>query len=95
MKASHVILGVHLTNRLQNATDLQKTLSQFGCSIKTRIGLHEVSEDVCSPEGIVILELFGDEAEFAKLETQLKTIAGIEVQKMVFSHPSTGCDCQG
>ena len=53
------ILGLHLTDRVKEAIKVQDVLTKFGCSIKTRLGLHDVNDDVCSTNGIIILELCG------------------------------------
>jgi hypothetical protein len=81
----HIILGVHITDRLKNAVEVQRLFSEYGCNIKTRLGLHEV-HNVCSPNGVVILEMYGDEKVCFELADKLAAIQGIEVQKMVFKH---------
>lgn len=78
------ILGVHITDRVKKVSDVQSVLTTFGCSIKTRLGLHEVSDDFCSPNGLIILELTGSHEEFVKLENELLEIDGLDVKKMVF-----------
>ncbi|MCW3807300.1 hypothetical protein [Plebeiibacterium marinum] len=78
------ILGVSVYDRTQEAGEVQNVLTKYGCSIKTRLGMHEVSNDFCSKSGLIILELFGEMEEQEKLETSLKQINGVEVQKMVF-----------
>ena len=78
------ILGLKITQRAEKSTEVQDVLTKFGCSIHTRLGLHEASEDYCSQEGLIILELVGDVGEMLKLEEALKQIPGVEVQKMVF-----------
>jgi len=78
------ILGIHVTNRVQDATRIQEILTKFGCSIKTRLGLHEVTEDYCAATGLILLELTGNPEEFEKLEKELVGIPGLEVRKMVF-----------
>ncbi len=84
----HIILGVHVTNRLKNAADVQRLFTEYGCNIKTRLGLHEVGENACSPSGIVLLEMWGEEAHCLSLGQKLDAIDGIEVQKMIFAHPA-------
>ena len=79
-----IILGVRLDNRAQSAMEFQKTLTEFGCYIKTRIGLHGVADGICSPNGVILLDVI-DENECIKLEAALSQIAGIEIQKMRFS----------
>lgn len=86
MQPSHLILGVHVTDRLVKATEVQKLFSEYGCHIKTRIGLHDVGPDFCSPSGVVMLELYGDRERCYELSTKLKGIEGIEVQMMEFKH---------
>jgi len=53
---SKIILGIHVTNRTEEVPRLQSVLSEYGCYIRTRLGLHEVTEGACSPGGILILE---------------------------------------
>jgi len=84
MKRHHIV-GVHITDRFVNAPLVQQALTEHGCNIKTRLGLHEVSEDLCSRGGILILELFGAEAECTALVDRLKGIDGIELQEMIFA----------
>lgn len=81
----HIILGVHITNRLKHAGEIQNLFSEYGCNIKTRLGLHEV-ERVCSANGLVILEMHGDEARCFELADKLAAVVGVEVQRMVFDH---------
>ena len=85
---NHLILGVHVTDRLRNAAEVQRLFTEYGCHIKTRLGLHEVGEGRCAPSGIVLLEMAGDEAHCTGLADKLNAIEGIEVQKMVFGHPA-------
>lgn len=77
------IMGIRLSNRSNTAAKFQEILTKFGCSIKTRIGLHEVSNGVCSPQGIILLEVI-DDSIVAEFEKDLCTIEGIEIQLMKF-----------
>lgn len=86
MNDNHIILGVHITDRLTEAAAVQKVFTEFGCNIKTRIGLHDVDEKVCSPSGVVLLEFFGSDEEAAAMSAKLSAIAGVHVQTMVFRH---------
>jgi hypothetical protein len=78
------ILGVLITDRQKEAGKVQALLTKFGCSIKTRLGLHEVTDNLCSSSGLIILELTGEITEMDKLEKELKTIGGIQSQRMIF-----------
>ena len=78
------ILGIRLDNRMQTAIDFQKTLTTYGCIIKTRLGLHDISENKCAPNGLILLEVI-DDKESNKFEEELRKIEGIEIQTMKFS----------
>ena len=78
------ILGIYLTDRIKEAVEVQYVLTKFGCSIKTRLGLHDFSDDNSSRSGLMILELTGDIDECIKLENELLRIEGVDVKKMVF-----------
>lgn len=82
--SKRIVLGVLISNRTKCSTDFQQIISEYGCSIKTRIGLHPVSDNACSPNGLVLLEMYGDEAPIFELESKLKAIDCFNVQKMVF-----------
>jgi hypothetical protein len=84
-KQSHVVLTVHVTDRLKKAAQVQKALSQFGNVIRTRIGLHEVGENFSSPSGILLLDIT-EEAKAKDLQKMLNDIAGIETKLVVFKH---------
>ena len=82
----HLIFGVHIQNRGENALRVQQVLTEYGCYIKTRLGLHEVDENFCSTGGVLILEMFGDLAKCEAMRDKLSVIEGIEVKEMVFEH---------
>ncbi len=84
-KDSHVVLVVHVTDRLKKVPPVQKTLSQFGDIIRTRLGLHEVSEGYSSPGGILILDIV-NAAKARQLQKALDKIQGIETKLVVFKH---------
>jgi hypothetical protein len=84
-KESHAILTVHITDRLKEVPTVQKTLSQFGDAIRTRLGLHQVDKESSSPEGILILDIV-KELKARQLQKALGKIKGIECKLVVFKH---------
>lgn len=82
----HLIYGVHIQNRGENALRVQQVLTEYGCYIKTRLGLHEVDEAFCSTGGVLLLEMFGDLAQCEAMRDKLQAIDGIEVKEMAFDH---------
>ena len=77
------ILGIKLEERLSTAPQFQKILTDYGCVIKTRLGLHS-QETNCTPYGIILLEL-KDDVMLKDMETDLCKIENIEIQKMKFN----------
>ena len=75
------ILGVHVAQRTKHTAKVQKILSDYGCSIRTRIGLHEAGAGFCSPNGLILLEVV-DRA--GALAAALAKVPGVSVKKMVF-----------
>jgi hypothetical protein len=78
------VLGIYVSDRVHKVNLIQPVLTKFGCSIKTRLGLHETDGENCSQNGLMILELSGDPKEFVKLENELLLIEGLDVKKMIF-----------
>jgi ACT domain-containing protein len=85
-KGRHIVLGIHITDRVHHVPDVQNLFTEYGCSIKTRIGLHTVSEIYCSPNGLILLEMAGPERPIFELIEKLKAVEGVDVQQMVFEH---------
>ncbi len=85
MKLTYRILGIVIVDRTKASVKVQEVLTRYGCSIKTRLGLHEVSDDFCSTSGLILLELTGPKKEQDMLEKELKAIEGIKVDQMSFN----------
>jgi hypothetical protein len=83
----HLICGVHVTNRVQHAAAVQQLLTEYGCSIKTRLGMHEAGDGSCSPNGLILLEMIGETDEARAMASKLNALEGVEVQEMLFDHP--------
>lgn len=70
------IMVIKASKRRENVDALQAALTEFGCLIKARLGLHEAG-DACSDEGLIILQLVDDGVETAKFEAALSSLSGI------------------
>ncbi|MCM1338305.1 MAG: hypothetical protein NC191_01380 [Muribaculaceae bacterium] len=51
------IIGISVENRSEEAGKLQEILTEYGCAIRTRIGLHPMGEYKCLNYGIVLIEV--------------------------------------
>lgn len=79
------VLGIKIIDRIKEAGLTQGILSRHAGVITTRLGFHEVTDNVCSREAIIILHLSSDPAHSKKLISDLGEIGGIEIREMVFT----------
>jgi len=76
------IMAITINPRSAHAPEAQTVLTKYGCLIKTRVGVHEISETSCSERGIIILHLISKPDEILELEKELKAIEGITVKSI-------------
>lgn len=76
-----LIVGVRIENRDKSAVEVQKVLTEYGCYIRSRLGLHDQEPSgVCSPGGVLLLQLCSNDKEAKKLEKALDTIDGVKAK---------------
>ena len=80
------IIGIMIFDRIKEAGKTQKVLSEHANIIKSRLGFHEVNENICSRVGVIILQLAGNDDNRNQLIEDLKQIGGIEVKDMTFNY---------
>lgn len=76
------VLLILINRRHDKAPTVQKILTEWGCYIKTRLGLHEDVLDNCSESGLLFLELVGDREKHDELARKLDLLDGVNA-KMV------------
>ena len=81
----HIIVGVHVVDHNVHAVTVQRLFTEYGCQIKTRIGLHDVHDDYCSPNGLILLEMI-DMPETYEMIKQLQALEGVDLQTIEFEH---------
>jgi hypothetical protein len=74
-------IGILVRDLDLDTTQLQDTLTSYGCNIRTRLGLNSASNE---KNPLIVLDLYGDEQEQRNLLSALKAIRGIEVKSMTF-----------
>lgn len=74
----HLLL-VKIASRSQAAQKVQQILTEFGCHIRTRLGIHEASPTFCAEDGLILLELRGGREETQPLEEALSRVPGVTV----------------
>ncbi|MCL2334997.1 MAG: hypothetical protein FWC57_02925 [Endomicrobia bacterium] len=71
------ILILSLEKRKNSALKVQKILTESGCFIKTRIGLHG---DGCNDRGLIILELSAPAKEIKAVASKLAKAGGVKTK---------------
>ncbi|MFA5035225.1 MAG: hypothetical protein WC500_05550 [Candidatus Margulisiibacteriota bacterium] len=74
------LLIIQLDHRSKNAVNVQAVLTASGCFIKTRLGIHDGTPELCADQGLIILELVGKKSDHLKLEKNLKKIKGVKAK---------------
>lgn len=78
------ILAIQINGRSNKAPHVQEILTKYGCNIRTRVGFHETSDDNCSMDGILILQLFGEEEKIRTMKEELNALDGIKAKEIEF-----------
>jgi hypothetical protein len=78
------ILGIQVNDRIKEAGRTQYVLTQYSDNIRTRLGFHELNDNICSRTGLIVIELCGEQQMQNALENELRNIGGLEVKEMVF-----------
>ena len=82
------IIGIRVIDRIKETGFTQDVLSRYSGMITTRLGFHELNDEICSREGFILLHLKGDPVEWKKMSEELFEIGGIEVLDMDFDNGS-------
>ncbi|GIQ82522.1 hypothetical protein KIPB_003679 [Kipferlia bialata] len=80
----NIIIGIQVQNRAVNSVPLQQALTKYGCSIHTRVGLHDVAGNYCSPNGTVIVTCEGEEAPVLEMIKAINGIKGVNSKTIEF-----------
>ncbi len=84
MKNSTLIIGIHVQSVATQSAEVQKVLTEFGCSIRTRVGLHQVEGGACELSGLILIEFAGSVEESEKMIAKLSACPGVTVKTMAF-----------
>jgi len=76
------LIVVKVGNRTDSAAEVQSVLTEFGCSIKVRLGLHDLPEGACSPSGLIILQVTGAETELARFLDKLNRLEDVVARSL-------------
>jgi len=71
---------VLISHRNDAAARVQAVLTGWGCHIKTRLGIHEGVQGNCTENGLLFLDLVGNEEKLIELERKLNVLKGVSAQ---------------
>ena len=80
------ILGILIKDRIKESGRTQGVLTKYAHLIRSRLGFHEVTTDVCSRKGVMILQLAGKSEEWDQFQKELEEIGGVDVKRMSFEY---------
>ncbi|HOH47332.1 MAG TPA: hypothetical protein PLX59_05780 [Candidatus Cloacimonadota bacterium] len=75
---TYKVVLIKIDHRSTEAGKVQSILTEYGCSIKVRLGLHEVSKEFCANDGLIVLEVDG--ADIAVMIEQLNAIEYVQAK---------------
>ncbi len=76
------IMAILQENRIETAPKVQDILTEFGCFIRVRLGLHDAAIDQCTNTGLILLQLCGEDVPVGDMEAKLRTIPNVKVKTM-------------
>lgn len=76
------IMAILQENRVETAPKVQDILTEFGCFIRVRLGLHDAALDQCTNTGLILLQLCGQDVPVKEMERKLSTIPNVKVKTM-------------
>lgn len=79
------VLLILIDKRKDAAVNVQKILTEWGCLIKTRLGIHDGILDDCSNHGLIILELVGESKKQQEMARKLELLKGVKTNLVTLS----------
>lgn len=76
------LMGIVIEDRKRFAPRVQEVFTEFGAIIKTRIGLHEGTENSSNNEGFIILSLEDDDNRVNEFVNTLSGIKSVRVKNI-------------
>ena len=75
------IMAIRANNRMVEAQAIQDVLTEFGCMVRVRLGIHDAGLE-CSNEGLILLQLCGQKIDLKFMEDALNAIEGVKAVSM-------------
>ena len=79
------VLLVLISDRKEGAISIQKILTDWGCLVKTRLGIHDGVLDNCTNSGLLILDIVGDKTKNEEMTRKLNLVKGVSAKLVTLS----------
>ena len=76
------IVAIVQENRTETATKVQDILTNYGCHIGVRLGLHDARVDQCTDNGLILLQMCADQKIVSEFEQEMQNIPHVRVKSM-------------
>ncbi len=76
------IIIISVKQRKTVSVAVQEILCEYGCLIKTRLGITDSTDKKCSQTGLIILEFLGNKREINSMSKKLSKIEGVAVKSV-------------
>ncbi len=76
------IMVIKIDQRSKFAIEAQKILTEYGCHIQVRLGLHEATAEICSTDGLIILEVRGEKDILNEMMGKLNALENVTAKMM-------------
>ncbi|MCK9223713.1 MAG: hypothetical protein M0R46_02900 [Candidatus Muirbacterium halophilum] len=74
------VILILIDSRKDSAVKVQKILTEWGCLVKTRLGLHEGVLSNCSDHGLLFLEMVGEKEKHEQIKNLLDNLPGVNAK---------------
>lgn len=77
---TYKVIMIKIDHRSAEAAKVQQILTEYGCNIKVRLGLHEVTKEFCANDGLIILEVEGSPEELNTIIERLNKVDYVQAR---------------
>jgi len=82
MSECSMIVAILQERRVETAPKVQDILTEYGCDIRVRLGLHDAGMDSCSNTGLILLQFCGGKDKAQELQQKLQSLPNVKAKSM-------------
>ena len=78
----HHVVAIRVEGRAIHAQEVQRILTEHGCMIHARLGIHGHEEGTCSSSGLIILQVVETELVIREFLIKLNALEQVTAKQM-------------